>query len=422
MQTDVEKNLISSILLEPECISTLDVEGYMFENDMCRRIFEICREWDDKNAEINGLKIANALVTPYMSLSEVNEMLADIVSERDHSVSDEYCCNELRKRFRAKKAKEILSHVDINSDNVDGVLAELSEDFDGIREVKGKEGVRMSELVKYQDDYFKEKEVVYDTGISSIDDNIGSFDSGDLIIIAARPSVGKSALALQIARRFGRNGLKTGYFNLEMTEKQMYERAIASASGINMKRIRNATTFLNDEKEKFDKGNELLGEEDNLYIFDGNFTVRDIRAKQKKYRFKAIFVDYLQLVSPEKPRANRREEVGAISRGLKRLGMENNIPVFALSQINRMSELNKDKEPSMAELREAGDIEQDASTIIMLWNPNKEDSSTKMIKIEKGRQTGNSRQQLKFDGSKMLFYENDFEDATGDMDIPFEFD
>lgn len=422
MQVDVEKNLIASILLEPECVSGLDVEGYMFSTDIYRQIFEHCRALDDKGLEINTLRIAKALVTPYMSLVQVNEFLADIIDSKDASISDEYCCKELRKKFRASKAKEILERVELTPDNVDSVLDELIDDFDGIKETKSKEAVKMSELVKYRGDYFRDKEIIYDTGISSIDDNIGSFDSGDLIIIAARPSVGKSALALQIARRFGRNGLKTAYFNLEMTEKQMYERAVASASGINMKRIRNATNFLGDEKEKFDKGNDLLMQEDNLYIYDGNFRVRDIRAAQKKHRFKAIFVDYLQLVSPDRVRSNRREEVGAISRGLKRIGMENNIPVFALSQLNRMSEMNKDKEPSMAELREAGDIEQDASTIIMLWNPNKEDSTTKMIKIEKGRQTGNSRQQLKFDGSKMLFYENDFEDASEDMEIPFEFD
>lgn len=422
MQVDVEKNLIASILLEPECVSGLDVEGYMFSTDIYRQIFEHCRALDDKGLEINTLRIAKALVTPYMSLVQVNEFLADIIDSKDASISDEYCCKELRKKFRASKAKEILERVELTPDNVDSVLDELTDDFDGIKETRSKEAVKMSELVKYRGDYFRDKEITYDTGISSIDDNIGSFDSGDLIIIAARPSVGKSALALQIARRFGRNGLKTAYFNLEMTEKQMYERAVASASGINMKRIRNATNFLGDEKEKFDKGNELLMQEDNLYIYDGNFRVRDIRAAQKKHRFKAIFVDYLQLVSPDRVRSNRREEVGAISRGLKRIGMESNIPVFALSQLNRMSEMNKDKEPSMAELREAGDIEQDASTIIMLWNPNKEDSTTKMIKIEKGRQTGNSRQQLKFDGSKMLFYENDFEDASEDMEIPFEFD
>ena len=139
-------------------------------------------------------------------------------------------------------------------------------------------------------------------------------------------------------------------------------------------------------------------------------------------RYDAIFVDYLQLIRPDKARSNRREEVADISKGLKRIAMDYNIPVFALSQLNRASEINKDKEPSMAELREAGDIEQDASTILMLWNPNKEDFTTKMLKVEKGRQTGNSRQELKFDGSKMLFYEEGFEEAADDMDIPFDFD
>lgn len=422
MQIDVEKNIISSILLDPECITSLDVEGYMFESDFNRQIFEMCREWDDKGAEINTIKIAKALATDYIPIEQVNQILAEIINSRDASASDEYCCKEIRKRFRAKKASEILSRIDVTPDNVDAVLEEISEDFDGLREFERQKAVKMCDLVKFKEEYFREKDVIYNTGISSIDDNIGSFDEGDLIILAARPSVGKSALALQIARRFANSGLKTAYFNLEMTQKQMYERAIASASGINMKRIRNATNFLGDEKEKFDKGNALLMQEDNLYIYDGNFRVRDIRTAQKKHRFAAIFVDYLQLVSPDKPRANRREEVGAISRGLKRLAMENKIPIFALSQLNRMSEQTKDKEPSMSELREAGDIEQDASTIIMLWNVSKEDTSTKMIKVEKGRQTGNSRQQLKFDGSKMLFYENDFEDATDDMDIPFEFD
>ena len=102
--------------------------------------------------------------------------------------------------------------------------------------------------------------------------------------------------------------------------------------------------------------------------------------------------------------------------------MDYKIPVFALSQLNRASELNKDKEPTMAELREAGDIEQDASTILMLWNPNKEDFTTKMLKVEKGRQTGNSRQILRFEGSRMTFYEEGFKEADDDMDIPFDFD
>lgn len=419
---NVEKNIISSILLNPEDLAKMDVSPEMFESPVYGQIFELCQEWEKTGSEINALKIAQAITTDYVTIEDANKILADTIDSRDASASDEFCCKEIRKKYRARKANEILAHISVNSGNVDSLLEELTADFDSLKESEGAKAVRMSDLVKYQGDYFKEKETVYDTGISSIDDNIGSFDRGDLIIIAARPAVGKSALAFQMARRFGRKGLKTGYFNLEMTAKQLYERAIAGTSEINMKRIRNATNFLNDEKAKFDKGNDLLSQESNLYIYEGSFRVKDIKAEQMINRYDAIFVDYLQLIRPDKARSNRREEVADISKGLKRIAMDYNIPVFALSQLNRASELNKDKEPSMAELREAGDIEQDASTILMLWNPNKEDFTTKKLKVEKGRQTGNSRQELKFDGSKMLFYEEGFEEAADDMDIPFDFD
>ncbi len=419
---NVEKNIISSILLNPEDLAKMDVSPEMFESPVYGQIFELCQEWEKTGSEINALKIAQAITTDYVTSEDANKILADTIDSRDASASDEFCCKEIRKKYRARKANEILAHISVNSGNVDSLLEELTADFDSLKESEGAKAVRMSDLVKYRGDYFKEKETVYDTGISSIDDNIGSFDRGDLIIIAARPAVGKSALAFQMARRFGRKGLKTGYFNLEMTAKQLYERAIAGTSEINMKRIRNATNFLNDEKAKFDKGNDLLSQESNLYIYEGSFRVKDIKAEQMINRYDAIFVDYLQLIRPDKARSNRREEVADISKGLKRIAMDYNIPVFALSQLNRASEINKDKEPSMAELREAGDIEQDASTILMLWNPNKEDFTTKMLKVEKGRQTGNSRQELKFDGSKMLFYEEGFEEAADDMDIPFDFD
>ena len=419
---NVEKNIISSILLSPEDIVKMDVAPEMFENPVYGQIFEMCQEWERAGSEINALKIAKAITTDFVSLEDANKILADTIDSRDSSASDEFCCREIRKKYRARKANEILAHISLNPDNVDSLLEELTSDFDSLKESEGKKAVKMSDLIKYQGDYFKEKDTVYDTGLEGIDNNIGSFDRGDLIIIAARPAVGKSAFAFQIAERFGSKGLKVGYFNLEMTAKQIYERAIAKASGINMKRIRNATNFLNDEKAKFDKGNDLLSQESNLYIYEGSFMVKDIKAEQMVNRYDAIFIDYLQLLRPDRTRTNRREEVADISKGLKRIAMDYKIPVFALSQLNRASELNKDKEPTMAELREAGDIEQDASTILMLWNPNKEDFTTKMLKVEKGRQTGNSRQILRFEGSRMTFYEEGFKEADDDMDIPFDFD
>lgn len=420
---NAEKNIISSILLNPEDIVKMDISAEMFETPIYRQIFDLCEEWEKRGEEINALKISKAIENDFVTSVDANNILADIVESRDSSASDEYCCKEIRKRYRARKANEILTHVSLTPDNIDSILDELTTDFDGLKESSSKKAVRLADLVKYQGDYFIPKEKIYDTGIKGIDNNIGSFDGGDLVIIAGRPASGKSALVLQIARRLAKKGHKVAYFNLEMTDKQVYERAVATASEINMKRIRNATTFLNDEKQKFDHGNELLTQETNLYIYNDSFSVRDIKAEQAVNKYDVVIVDYLQLLRPDRARGNRREEVGEISRGLKQIAMKDKIPVIALSQLNRMSEQNKDKEPSMSELREAGDLEQDASIIIILWNPDREDFSRKMIKVEKGRQSGNSRQRLNFDGSRMLFYEDDADDDFRDfedMEIPFD--
>lgn len=422
---DCERNVIGSILLEPKSIALMDVTPDMFTDPMLAGIFENCKKWENDGEEINALRVARSITSDVVSTEEANKFIAELVTSHDGSASDDYCCGEIRKSYRARKASEIIGHVEFRPDNIDNVLAEVSDSFDKLKESKSKGATRLSDLVKYRGEYFIDKgKKLYDTGIAELDESIGSFDGGDLIIIAARPSVGKSAFSLQMARRYARRGLKTAYFDLEMTEKQMYERAIAGTSGIGMKRIRNAISFYGDEKEQFRRGNELLAQEKNFYLYDDVDKVSEIRAEQLKEAYDVIFVDYLQLLTPDVPRGSRRQEVADISRGLKRICMECNIPIIALSQLNRASEYKADKEPTMAELREAGDLEQDASTILIMWNPNPDNKAEKMIKVEKGRQTGNARQRLRFDGAKMIFtsdndLETDFKDADNMDEIPF---
>ena len=200
-----------------------------------------------------------------------------------------------------------------------------------------------------------------------------------------------------------------------MGEKQIYERSIASASGIDMTRIRLANCFLNNERANFESGNRILDEEKNVFTITDSSTIRKIRQKVKEYGYQIIVIDYLQLIQPETKRPSRAVEVGEISRGLKAIAKEFNIPVIALSQLNRASEMNKDKEPMMSELRESGDIEQDASVILMMWNPNIDDSSEKMIKVEKSRNGFTDRMKLYFDGKHMTFSSIDVNDGFRDM-------
>ena len=171
------------------------------------------------------------------------------------------------------------------------------------------------------------------------------------------------------------NGKRVGFYNLEMQEKQVYERFVVAQSGIGLTRLRRAKKFLGDEEERFKKANKTLLERDNIVITTGSKSMSEIRSESRHMGYDVIIIDYLQLLKPDKSYwGNRYAEVGAISKAIKSLAMELNIPIIALSQLNRVSEARETKEPTMAELREAGDIEQDASVIILLWNVSQEDS------------------------------------------------
>ena len=135
-------------------------------------------------------------------------------------------------------------------------------------------------------------------------------------------------------------------------------------------------------------------------------TVNSIRSAVKKYGLDIVFIDYLQLIEPVTKRQSRATEVADITRGLKAIAGEFKIPIVALSQINRVSEMLKDKEPSMSELRESGAIEQDAAVIIMLWddiNPETKKVEGKFVKVEKSRNGQCDRTRLYFDGKHMTF-------------------
>ena len=268
----------------------------------------------------------------------------------------------------------------------------------------------LPEIIKENmNNYFcdREEDRLY-VGFSKLDDLLGGLEGGDMIVIGARPGVGKSALVTQITSNMAANGKRVGFYNLEMQEKQVYERFVVAQSGIGLTRLRRAKKFLGDEEERFKKANKALLERDNIVITTGSKSMNEIRSESRHMGYDVIIIDYLQLLKPDKSyRGNRYAEVGAISKAIKSLAMELNIPIIALSQLNRVSEARETKEPTMAELREAGDIEQDASVIILLWNVSQEDNSRKGCKIEKQRQGKLGKEILRFDGDLMRFVESD---------------
>ena len=408
---NAERQIIGSLLLDQTRIEDMHlINSEMFTDPYLSEIFSLYEHADGK--EVNQLVIVPAIKSDVMTEQMAVKLLADLINEHDSGISDKSSAETLYNAYRVRKFEEFISHTRVSSQNIDDTISDFKETLDGLTKKAEAKPRTLSDLTDYRNDYFIDrKKNQFRLGFAKIDKAIGGLDNGDVIIIAARPGVGKSAFSLQMIRKFGRDGYRVGYFNLEMAEKQIYERSIAAASGIDMTRIRLATNFLNDEKEKFEKGNEILSKETNVTTFTGMQTINSIRAIQKQNGFQIIVIDYLQLIQSTSRRNNRVSEVGDISRGLKAIATDFNIPVIALSQLNRASEMNKDKEPTMSELRESGDIEQDASVILMIWNPNAEDLTEKKIKVEKSRNGYVERETLYFDGKHMTFSTIDINDG-----------
>ena len=214
------------------------------------------------------------------------------------------------------------------------------------------------------------------TGIEPIDRVMCGLVSPDLVIIAARPSMGKTAFALSITRNVTFDQKIAGaWFSLEMDGVQLVRRLASMITGIDHSVIRHGQIYENLEPKFYDALDSIS--QIPLFIEDKpNMNIRDLRARaivlKRKHDIKYIIVDYIQLMSGVDPREkNRTTIVGEISRGLKILAKELNIPVIGLSQLNRSVESRSDKIPMMSDLRESGSIEQDADSVLFLMRPEK---------------------------------------------------
>lgn len=221
------------------------------------------------------------------------------------------------------------------------------------------------------------------TGYRKLDKVISGLQRGDLIIIAGRPSMGKTAFALNIAQYASKEG-SVGIFSLEMPSDQLTQRLLAAKCLIPLKNIRSGDL---EEKDidKLLEGAENLSNR-KLFIDDKSTTMSSIKAKAKALKAKEgldiIVVDYLQLIEPALGSATREQEIAKISRELKRLAKSLNITVIALSQLSRAPELRSNSRPMLSDLRESGSIEQDADIVIFPYREKYYDKEAKAEKVE----------------------------------------
>jgi len=246
-------------------------------------------------------------------------------------------------------------------------------------------------------------------GFPDLDNITSGLQKSDLIILAARPSLGKTSLALDIARNAAtKSKTSVGIFSLEMSREQLIDRLIAAQAGIDLWRLRNGRLSSEGDDNDFVRIRDAMEElsQAAIYIDDAAMpTVMQIRAMSRRLQAEhglgLIIVDYLQLIKGHDRAENRVQEVSEISRSLKALAKELNVPVLALSQLSRAVESRTDAIPKLSDLRESGSLEQDADLVMFIYREDKAKKNSDRrnvadIMIEKHRNGPTGRAQLFF--------------------------
>lgn len=305
-------------------------------------------------------------------------------------------------------------------DDLENVLDEAEQALFSVSQKHHKQsftaiGEALAESFDRLDSLHKDKQQLrgVPTGFAGLDNLLAGLQKSDLIILAARPSMGKTSFALNIAQHVAASeGIPVGMFSLEMSKEQLIDRMLASEAGIDSWKLRTG----NLEDSDFEKLNKAMGAlaEAPLYIDDSPMAnVMEMRTKarrlQSEHDLGLIVIDYLQLMSGRQNYGdNRVQEISEISRGLKGLARELDVPVIALSQLSRSVEMRSPKIPQLADLRESGSIEQDADVVMFIYREDyyEKDSERKNVAdilVKKHRNGPTGEVELFFQPEQMLF-------------------
>ena len=346
-----------------------EILKYLHKNDIAVDITTVSNELE-KNKQLGNIggieyltEVINSVATTanldyYINIIYTKYILRELISKSIEIINECYDEQKDLTEIVETAEKQILS---INSNR-------MTKEIRGIQDIITRAQEEIELLAKNGSDI---------TGIPSgyydLDNKTTGFHENELIIIAGRPGMGKSAIVSNIVTNMAINNSKTvAMFNLEMGAEQIVNRMFASVGQIDAQKLRTGRLEHSDWK----KLNEAISElaDTNIYIDDtAGITVSEIRSKCRRLKnsekgLDAIVIDYLQLVSSSnKYSGQRTQEVSEISRDLKKLAMELNVPVIALAQLSRSVEMRENKRPIMSDLKESGSIEQDADIVMFLY-------------------------------------------------------
>ena len=382
---EAERAVLGAILLDGSTIHhALEfLDEHAFFRDAHRRIFEKMRRLFERGQAIDFITVKDELGRAG-ELDDVGgpAYVASLVDGLPHGVNvgDYARIVKEKSSLRAliSSAGQILASAYEADRDADEIIDEAERRIFAIAESSIHAGfVSMADLVNANfamiDQAVQRKQLVtgVPTGFIELDEMMAGLQPSDLIIVAARPSMGKTSLVLNIAQHVGtKTDMTVGFFSLEMSKEQLFMRLLTSEAAIDAHRLRTGFLGERDFPKLTEAMERLHGER--IFIDDtASIGVLEMRAKARRLKaehdLNLIVVDYLQLMQGKGRFENRVLELGSISRGLKALAKELNVPVVALSQLSRAPENRPGKRPQLSDLRESGALEQDADVVIMIY-------------------------------------------------------
>ena len=374
------------------------VRPYEFYDSRCQRIYKTLVNMYQKDIKIDEVSLISKLKSENI-LTEVGgeEFIVEITLSSFYTPNmDQYCenvkekallralitaCDDIvGKSYEQKKdAKEVIEMAEsrifeISQKNLDNGLVRVSETMD--------ETIKQLELLSLNEG----KITGVTTGISSVDDKLSGLQSSQLILLAARPAMGKTALGLTMAWNAANTGKSVAFFSLEMSTYQLNQRLISMVSMIDLEKIITGNLEADEWIEIINAITKIKEKE--IYVDEtAGITLSELRSKCKRLKAEEgldlIVIDYLQLMTGEGRFDNRQQEIAQISRGLKSLSKEINCPVLSLAQLSREADKRSDHKPILSDLRESGAIEQDADVVMLLYREDyyDEDDNPNVAKV-----------------------------------------